>query len=238
MKSIKSLPAAASLLGLSIFLMASSIQAGIINTYNDKSSFLTNTSSSSLTGAIPNQGNVSSTETLGDVTFSTTSYSTSTDIYFGQWSTLISGNEIAISGSENMDISINLSSSVLSFGFDFHEPTNINQKIDGTNTPYSHESLFTLELFSGASLIGSTFFDPLSDQLEFFGFTSDIGFDQVRITESLAGQVYQGGLDISNDNEFFGEFYAGASTVPEPSILALMGFGIIGLGLSRRKMKR
>jgi len=31
--------------------------------------------------------------------------------------------------------------------------------------------------------------------------------------------------------------YGNSSTVPEPSILALMGLGIFGPGISRRKMK-
>lgn len=222
-------------------LACSSAHAGIISTFSDKSTFLGISGAGSITGAIPNTGNVGSSETLGDVTFSTAAFSTTTDIFFGgnNWSTLISGNEIALSGSENLDIAINLGHSVTSFGFDFHEPSATGQLTDGTNTPHFHDSSFTIELFDGATLVDTTVFDPANDTLLFFGLTTDSGFDSVRITEDLAGITYSGGIDISNDNEFFGEFYAApVTTVPEPGMLVLFAVGLAGLALRQSRLSR
>lgn len=232
LKKIHLIKALAGILGLAI--ICGSAQAGIVTTYNNKATFSALAGFGSLTGTIPNSGNVGTTETLGDVTFSTTAFSTSTDIFFGgnNWSTLISGNDIAISGSENLDIAINLGLNVTSFGFDFHEPSNTDQLTNGTNTPYFHDSLFTIEIYDGAALVDSTTFDPANDTLLFFGLTSDMGFDSVRITEDLAGQTYNNGIDISNDNEFFGEFYA-AVDVPEPSTLLLLSAGLIAFSARR-----
>ncbi len=226
------------MLGASVLLLASVTQAGIVDTFSDKAAFLGSTSATSITGAIPNSGGVGGAATLGDVTFSTTNFATSTDIFFGQWSTLISGFEIAISGSENLDVSINLSTDVSSFGFDFHEPTTTGQVIDGTNTPFTHESMFTIDIFSSSTFVDSVIFDPLSDQLEFFGLTSDMGFDSIRITENLNGQTYASGIDISNDNEFFGEFYAATTIVSEPSFIALLATGFLWLVMSHRRLRQ
>ncbi len=226
------------MLGASVLLLTSVTHAGTIDTFNDKAAFLGSTSATSITGAIPNSGGVGNSTTLGDVTFSTTDFATSTDVFFGQWSTLISGFEIAISGSENLNISINLGTDVSSFGFDFHEPTTTNQVVDGTNTPFSHESIFTIDLFNSSTFMDSVIFDPLGDQLEFFGLTSNMGFDSIRITENLNGLTYAGGIDISNDNEFFGEFYTAATIVSEPSFIALLATGLLWLVMTHRRLRQ
>ncbi|MEE4382734.1 MAG: PEP-CTERM sorting domain-containing protein [Pseudomonadales bacterium] len=228
-------------------LAAPGAQAAVLTLWSDKAAFQA-LGVASLTGAIPNSGNVGATETLGDVTLSTTPFPTSTSLFLGtgglgfdQWSTKIAGNDIAVSGSENLEVTIDLAEGVNAFGFDFHEPSTTGLATDGTNTPFFHDSVFTITLFEGAIEIASTTFDPEDDVLLFFGLTSTASFDRVQITESLAGDTYTVGgrsVDKSNDNEFFGEFYAGTVSVPEPTTTFLLGLGALLLGGRRARAAR
>lgn len=60
---------------------------------------------------------------------------------------------------------------------------------------------------------------------QFFGITTDFNFTDVRLSQNIAGEFYA--VD---------EIYYGTTSVPEPSLLVLVGLGLAGIGFSR-KMK-
>lgn len=158
--------------------------------------------------------------TLGDATLSA-----GNDIFVGNgWSTLMpGGNAIAISGPENMNVSINTDLST-AFGFYFHEPNQSTTLTDGCNATCV-ESTFTISFSLSGSTVGSLSFTPDNEQLIFMGIVLDEAFDTVSFNETVGGI----------DNEFFGEMYI--SKVPEPGTLTLLFSGIAGLLFSRHKRK-
>lgn len=178
------------------------------------------------TGQLPNLGASGTVLTLGDITFTTqpghtiyvgtggaTLYTSTGHVPFTDWTTLLTGPDIAISDTENLDVTVNTGFSY-SFGFDFVEPTT------GTvNGPFV-DSIFTVTLLNGAASVGSFTFNAQNDQAAFVGVWSDTLFNKVQIRETVGGI----------GNEFFGEFYKGVAPVPEPGTmiagaLLLLPFG-------------
>ena len=190
--------------------------AATIVQFSDQATFLAATGSTCATCPMPSLGSVPFA-TVNTVTFTQVP---GTGLIIGvvgipivpneDWTSVIPGNDIAISDKENLDVS--LASPVFSFGFQFYEPTcnNLNQGNDcpigsqgdvdiGTDVNIGDEvdSTFTVTLKNGATPVSTFQFNAPDDVLAFVGVQSDMAFDKVEIRETI------GGIDDEN----FGEFY-------------------------------
>ena len=207
-------------------LCGSTVNAGIVNTFTGntgRNMFLDLPNAISATGAIPNLGNVGTSETIGDVTFvSGGNISVGPDNR-----TLINpGNDIVISGLSNLNVTFAMP--VLGFGFDIVD-TNDPSSLACNATCLDSEFEISLFDFEGGMQIGNTItFNPaFSDQLDvldFFGVQTDMFFSYVEIMETVGG----------SENEIFGEFY---SSVPIPAPLVLFGSALLLLLPFRKKVQ-
>ena len=218
-----------------VLLTSAMARAGIITTFTDRTTFEGATGASSITGAIPNLGNVGTgPNVVGDVTFD----SLSGNLFLGSaglsgslgtlgWSTLIPGNDIAISGLESFKIGINGPGRITSLGFVLHEPTDSSGlPPDTCNFSTCPDSTFALTLMLGTSVVDDVLFNPANDALTFFGVESDMAFDRASIVE-ISGNA---------DNEYFGEFLA--VRVPAPTTILLLVLGLVGLGATTRRRRQ
>jgi len=203
-----------------LYVVPVSANATII-TFSDKAQFLASTGSTSATGPLPNLSSVGNSQTIGSVTFSVLSDS---QLYIGRgggdWTSLHPGNDIAISGPE--DLNVDLASPVFALGFDFVEPM---------ATPcyaYCHDSTFTVQLKNGSTTVDSFMFNAPDDVLAFVGVWTDTPFNRVEIRDTTA----------TSDNEYFGQFYTGTThaSVPEPATLLLFGSGMAGIVVVRKRL--
>jgi hypothetical protein len=164
--------------------------------------------------------------------FGITNVSGST-IVIGNYSNTMPGDELAVSGVENFDITFNTTTFVnpiFSFGFDFIEPTGPQPQFNSTtgcNTTSCVDSTFEFTLLSGTTAMETLSFRPVvdaaQDQIVFFGFQSDTAFTGLRVREVVG----------SNDNEMFQNFTVGTSALtpvplPAPAALLLAALALIG----------
>ena len=197
--------------------------AGVISLYNNESDYIA-AGAESLTGLLPNSagGPGITTLTLGGATLTA-----GNSIFVGQgWSTLLPfGNAIAISGPENLNVTVDTGLST-GFGFYFHEPHDPNDRpgdvLDGCNA-ICVDSVFRIDFLLGASVVTTVTYYPPNNVADFIGLILDTPFDSVQFTE----------LNNTIDNEFFGEMFV--VRVPEPGTLSLLIGGLALLGAGRRK---
>jgi len=213
------------LIAVAIIPFIQQTDASTIIQFNDQATFLAATGATCATCPMPNLGLVGLAGTPVVVnTVTITSVAPSIDLFIGasgtgvpngDWTSIIPGNDIAISGTENLDIAF--AAPVFSMGFQFYEPT-CNNKNDGNNcglgalgqveigtdVPNGAEidSTFTVTLKNGVNTVASFQFNAPDDVFAFVGVHSDMAFDKVEIRETVG----------VNDDEHFGEFFTG--TIP------------------------
>ncbi len=190
---------------LCVFVFISQIYAANITTFmGDKTGFLNTTGAISATGPLP-LINAGSPHTINSLTFFN-----SNGLIFGEFTSLLPGNELAVSDKESLTVEID--APVFAFGFDFVDP----DTTDGS---------FTMTLKNGALTVASfAFAAHASNVASFIGVSSDTAFDLVEIVD----------VQVLNRNEFWGEFFTNSnSSVPEPSSIILFT-GALSIFLLRK----
>jgi len=181
---------AAVIIAVAIIPLIQQTDASTILQFTDQTTFLAATGATCATCPMPNLGVVASAGipvVVNTVTFTAVAPSInffigagSAGIPNGDWTSIIPGNDIAISGSENLDVAF--AAPVFSMGFQFHEPTCSNTNTGnncglgasgqveiGTDVPNGAEvdSTFTVTLKNGVNTVASFQFNAPDDVLSF-----------------------------------------------------------------------
>src|SRR6056297_769780 len=166
------------LIAAPLLLWGSVANADIISAqvYADDDAFAAVTGAESLTGALPDiDGGSGTSVTLGDATLTADN-----TIFVGNTYTS-DRNAIAISGPENLDISIDVGLAT-AFGFYFYEPTGNNTGVvDGCNATCVNSEFRISFLLDGVLIDDINFFpSAIPDQWFFTGLILDEAFDEVQ----------------------------------------------------------
>jgi hypothetical protein len=201
--------ASAGLAALGLLALAAGTHAQVLLTYTDQATFLAETGAGSASGPLPDLGMVLTPTTVGSVTFSIApggdnlaigAVGTGAD---PDWYPPTPGNDIAL-GYENLQVDTD--TPVYALGFDFVQP-------DATMPVWGApavDSTFEVTLYDGASIVGSTQFSAIAtDVPTFLGVWSDVAFSTVTIIDVTD-------TPFIDDDEYFGEFYTGATPAPPP----------------------
>jgi hypothetical protein len=212
-----------------LLVTVSSANAGIISTYSDRTTFdnavgtttiedFTDSTHYPLSSGVLNSSSTEAGLVAGDIESGVT-YSTT--IGTGNFFNIDAGGGytggMLDSAGGDHELTITLDNSISAFGFD------TNQLMG---------SLFDIVInFSSGGSTSLQFSVAQSLNMEFFGFQSSLSdIDSVLISGN--DQTF----NFIIDNFAFGG--SSSINVPEPSIIALLGFGLAGLGFARRrKMK-
>lgn len=203
-------------------------------TFSNQTAFFSATGATSATGALPDLVGTHTSVQIGSVTFTDvngykfwvgglSSYTPN------NWTTLLTGNEIAINHVENLDVSFN--APVYSAGFDFAEPSVLS-----ASSPYANDatylyanSVFTVTLKNNSTTVGAFSFNAPDEVASFVGVWSDTAFNHMEIRETAGGI----------EDDYFGQFYTGnAAPVPEPQSWAMLLIGVALVSLKLRHSER
>ncbi len=216
----------ACLIVLMLTVITGTAEASIV-TYTNFGAFTGATGATSATGPLPCAPSAGASHTVGSVTFGLGPGAAGFE--FGAsgcnpdfWSTLIPGQDLAVSAVES--ITATFASPVFSAGFWFHEPSAGGATSDTCFVAVCSDSTFSITLLDGLTPVGTFTFNAPDDALAFIGVASTLAFNRMDITE-LTGTI---------DDEYFGEFYTSATaSVPEPTTLLLLSAGLLGIGAQR-----
>lgn len=131
---------------------------------------------------LPDLGFLGNTPTtVGNLTFSV--FGAATNFYIGldsggvQWSTDIAGEEIAISGPENLRIQSSVD--LTAIGFYFDQPTIGPGIFDACNVPTCTDSIFDFQFNLDGALVDIVAGYMPGDDLSYLGFDVGLIFDEV-----------------------------------------------------------